>query len=329
MTRARDLSNDEANGGGATPPIVAGKNKIINGDFGVWARGTSSFTSAYTSDRWYTDAFSVVSRSTDVPSGQPFTYSLKHTAITVNSALRHAVELPAVGQLGIFKIGTTWTLSFWTKTTAPRLVKFYAAFTIGNGGTPEATPVNAVTLGTSGTNTWQQWSYTFVIPAGTTLTSANCFQITPFIEGNGVAIDSFITGIQLEAGSVSTPFTTASGTIGGELSLCERYYQKTYPADVVPGTNTQNGLVNYVAVTSTAINNRCWVPFKTTMRTATPTITTYSVSGSANTATNEVSGNYNIAIQFQSEKSFTLYPTSGTFAAGNICNFHYVASAEL
>jgi hypothetical protein len=64
------------------------------------------------------------------------------------------------------------------------------------------------------------------------------------------------------------------------------------------------------------------------MRTS-PSITTYSVSGSANTATNEAVGNFNIAIQFQSESSFNLYPTSGTFAAGQVCNFHYIASAEL
>jgi hypothetical protein len=33
-------------------------------------------------------------------------------------------------------------------------------------------------------------------------------------------------GIQIEAGSVATPFTTASGTIGGELALCQRYYYR-------------------------------------------------------------------------------------------------------
>jgi hypothetical protein len=62
MSRAQLTSTVEQNSAGAAAPFSAGKNKVINGDFGVWQRGTSfalASTSAYTCDRYIGDAGSM------------------------------------------------------------------------------------------------------------------------------------------------------------------------------------------------------------------------------------------------------------------------------
>jgi hypothetical protein len=56
----------------------------------------------------------------------------------------------------------------------------------------------------------------------------------------GIQNNTFdIWGIQVEAGSVATPFQTATGTLAGELAACQRYYQQ-----LLTGTKSL-GIGNY------------------------------------------------------------------------------------
>jgi hypothetical protein len=338
MTRSRDVADTQDNLGGAVAPFVAGKNKIINGDFGIWQRGTS-FTGtggAYTSDRWVNDYFDgspsfTVSRQTFTPGTAPVagyegSFFLRQSISSTGGA--NIINLTQKIEDARTLAGQTVTLSFWAKTDSARALSLVAFQGMGTGGTGGTTNVQTVFPNTS----WTRFSWTFAIGSltGATFGTNSYVQIT-FRQAIAAGSVLDIWGVQLEAGSVATPFTTASGSIGGELALCQRYYEKSYTYANLPGSTTsQQGLVSYQAVTSTAINNRCWVPFVVSKRTDSPTITIYNYNnGASGTALNESTGIYAVAIQFQSNRGFNLYPTNGTFAAGQVCNFYYTADSEL
>ena len=99
MTKARDIADL---GSSATRLDTVGSNFIINGDMKIFQRATAATAVANnytTADRWkawndstYGGAMTT-ERSTDVPSGQGFSYSLKlqcSTASTSTAAAEYA-----------------------------------------------------------------------------------------------------------------------------------------------------------------------------------------------------------------------------------------------
>ena len=79
-----------------------------------------------------------------------------------------------------------------------------------------------------------------------------------------------ITGVQLEVGSVATPFEHRS--FGEELELCKRYYEQW---DTVNGENI------WLGTSYSGTNPHCFLQFNTLKRTA-PTITLPSAGNSGN-----------------------------------------------
>ena len=94
---------------------------------------------------------------------------------------------------------------------------------------------------------------------------------TDWVLTNGATFD--VTGVQLEVGSVATPFEHRN--YGDELARCQRYYAKTYDQGTVPGTSTRNGCIASTAETTHAYASAGTWQFPVTMREA-PTILLYS-----------------------------------------------------
>ena len=330
-----------------TPPtaLIAGKNKIINGDFGVWQRGTS-FTNpgngVYIADHWRMGiASGTISRQAFTPGTAPVAgyesaYYL-NTTITANS--QNYEMLQPIEDVRTFA-GQIVTLSFWARSTVGAQtcgVALYQNF--GTGGSPSslnpATFINGSTGNSSytPTSTWTRYTFTFSVPsiAGKTIGTNNdsylWARVWQFSQTTtNTSID--IWGVQVEAGPTATQFTTASGSIGGELALCQRYFQSTYPTGTSPGSAT-GGLWTMI---ETSENQRVLLAyeFPVQMRSS-PTMTAYSPqTGASGYWYNRSVGADKAVSSFAAGPAQVLYNTlSAGQTAGNQMLVNFTASAEL
>ena len=97
--------------------------------------------------------------------------------------------------------------------------------------------------------------------------------------GVGGAVNDYyeITGVQLEVGSVATPFEHRS--FGDEIAKCKRYFQKSYSYGNAVGANTADGRYYFLlGAENTARNKGGSVYLGTEMRVA-PTTNFYNDAG--------------------------------------------------
>ncbi len=264
--------------------LFSNKNVIINGDFNIWQRNTS-FTNfadgAYCADRWtyYKSGTMVhdISRSNDVPSfaqaGRLFNYSLLIDCQTIDSSIGSSdfcvIQQRVEGYNWLPLAQKPVTLSFWIKAT--KTGKYCAS--LGNGSPFDKSIVKEFTINAS--DTWEYKTITFpASPASGTwdftngigirvsicLAAGSSYQATAdawqnanyFATSNQVnACDSAsnnfrLCGVQLEAGSIATPFEQRS--FQHELMLCQRYYQFVYSgSSFISTVHSSAGIVSVKA----------------------------------------------------------------------------------
>jgi hypothetical protein len=358
--------------------VVSGaRNRIINGDMRIDQRNAgASVTVNSSSDFFPVDRFNGVGqlsdgvytlqRSTTAPTG--FVNSIIATVTTADASIgasqfyfiRQIIEGTNITDLGWGTANAqTVTLSFWVRSSLTGIFGGVAK----NNAQDYSYPF---TYAISSANTWEKKTITIPGPtAGTWLTdTSGGIQLawslgggsstqgpsgswaaanyrgatgeTAVISTNGATF--YLTGVQLEAGTVATPFERRS--YGQELALCQRYFCKNSNPEVV-ATNgagyTTSGMFHSGTVSLyTSVNGITQaIMFPVSMRTAPSTITfiTTNLAGSAGQwsiyyPNTWVAGS--VSIQSSTSTGFNVI-CSGSWTAASVGLFYgaWTASVEL
>jgi hypothetical protein len=245
-----------------SPNQITGRNLFHNGSLLVWQRSVgalnvSASTPGYTTaDRFWSYQTGTVGVTTTRVTGAPtgFPYAIRWGRPIGNTT----TGLTGLGQTletidSLRLAGSPVTLSFYAKkgadftaSSSNVAVKLYtgkgtdqsSVNMVAGSWTTSATPIDTTaTLTTS----WQRFTYTATLPSDITQIGL-ALSWTP--TGTAGADDNvYLTGVQLEAGSVATEFEFKA--IGQELANCQRYYEtKTsagFPGGFVSKTSGVGG----------------------------------------------------------------------------------------
>ena len=223
------------------------RNKLINGNFDIWQRGTT-FTNpadlAYLADRWtlsHSAGTRVISQQpffgqTDPP-GNPIYFLRWQQTTSSPTAHTLAQKIESVQTLANKQI----TLSFYAKANSSINVSVNCIQYFGSGGSPIA---SAGTSTINVTTTWQKYTVNFTTPPLTSkILGTNDSLDVLFSLPIGSTFTFDIAQVQLEEGSFATPFEQRP--IGTELALCQRYYQ-SYPGNWTNAGYTTNGTAQVI-----------------------------------------------------------------------------------
>jgi len=296
ITDASGGNTASINGATPTTDNTMGRNRIINGDMRIDARNAGASVALtdglYFVDRWKA-SISQTSKltgqqSSTVPAG--FVKSLSATVGTAftpgagdYAGLVQPIEGNNVSDLNFGSAGaSTVTLSFWVRSSVtgtysvtlhnadPANRSYVTTYAINAADTWEQKSVTIAgdTSGTWATDNTASITAYFALGMGSTYggATANTWNASLKLAATGqtqwvstAGATFYLTGVQLEAGSVATSFERRS--YGQELALCQRYYYRIKGSDTALNT----GIVG-VGFSQSTTAGRSLINFPVTMR---------------------------------------------------------------
>jgi hypothetical protein len=350
----------------AALPFNMARQAIINGNFDIWQRGNSFSNPAnytFTSDRWQVISNAgggtlpslITHAQIPIPGEIPGSYYCYEIAWNGAGSGLGANAVHAIGQK--IEFGTQClcgvekklTVSFWAKSNiAGKKIGVSFNQSYGSGGSPtDQLGGQVFTL----TSSWQK--YTFTVPtaalSGKTFgpNNDNNVQVIFYVMwGGSIGASNGLTGsegfvssgntviaqVQVNTGDTALPFQPRS--FAEELTLCQRYYEKSYDYNFPPGSWVNSGLFMTNVLDLTVANGqRLFLGFHPKFlveKRVAPTVTLYSVEGAINKWFFSSIGYINCSVD-SFKKGFWLKNNSGssiTLAPGD-SHGHWVADAEL
>lgn len=343
MTKAAQLSSRDE----SILVQSAFRNKLINGDFNIWQRGSSKVVGAgqelFSADRFLAasgagGALNITRAELDqdviFAGSSPVSALVLNVTTAPSSGIRFEQRIEDVRTLA----GRTATFSAYLKNLsgASQTYLFNINQNFGGGGSAgvQAAGVVSVTLAAGEAKYFEG---TFVVPSvAGKIIGTNSYLTIGLSLANNVT-GSFVTTMwQLEHGRVRTPFEFRP--ISVELPLCQRYYEKSFALNVAPGSGTG---VGNVLTTGTQIlgastsQSGPTIYFKNTKRGigVLPTVTIYNP---ATAGSNQIqNSNLGVActastVSSRSPSGFTVnYTSPASSAVGHIIAFEWDADAEI
>ena len=348
------------------------RNRIINGAMVIDQRNagasvTINTTTPFVLDRWtgYSDLANMTGQRTQATVPVGLTYALGVTVGT--GAAPSASQISRLEQRieGYNFADLYWgganalpiTLSFWVRSSvtgthsgslvnsaATRSYPFTFTISVGNTWEYKTVSVTGDLTGTWLTDNSTGCKVIFNLGTGTTYlgtagawAAANYFGATGSVQLAATTGATFyITGVQLEVGTVATPFERR--LYGTELALCQRYFETSFPIGTAPANATAT-YSYYSSAQSSSVSIYVGVGLKVSKR-STPTVTIYSSNAIGSPSANQIqyfnnagagwTNSSNTAAAALNDNSFYINSTtSGTAGYSYLTAFGWTASAEL
>ncbi len=332
----------------AVKQLGISKNYLINGNFDFWQRTgagqtTVTTTRAYGADRWLLfpsttnlNASQII-RAVSTNVGSTFDLNFGPWSFNEKCSIAQIVENNNTVPLR----GKDVTFSFNIKSSAlASLIRFeLLAWTGGADAVTtfsNATPYTnwttyslaanftsiAVGTGTSVGGTYTKFSLSGNVPTNTN----NLICVITYNQNANQ--QQFVSQAMLNEGLGAQSFSIAGSSIGDELALCQRYFEKTYTLDTSVGSpGVDEGIYNFQMNNGATVQSILPIKFTVSKRIV-PIVTFYSRSGSSGVWRN-YNNNTDVAVSGQVGGQHSWGVNTTAFPAGVNLGGHWTASAEL